>query len=129
MPLQLISFTFGTLTAEERCEGQDGRRARFWSSVNFAPGKSVRLDLTLRPPIISAEFWKSITSFLMPKRLLRSPNCPDKPSLKRKRRNSLEVMTKSEGSEIEENISLKIIMEKLNAMEARIEDNFSQVHS
>ena len=38
-------------------------------------------------------------------------------------------MTTSEGSEIEENISLKIIMDKLNTMEARIEDNFTQVHS
>ena len=38
-------------------------------------------------------------------------------------------MTTNEGSEIEENISLKIIMEKLNAMEARIEENFTQVHS
>ena len=38
-------------------------------------------------------------------------------------------MTTSEGSEIEENISLEIIMDKLNAMEARIKDNFTQVHS
>ena len=38
-------------------------------------------------------------------------------------------MTTSEGSETEENISLKIIMDKLKAMEARIEDNFTQVHS
>ena len=38
-------------------------------------------------------------------------------------------MTTSEASEIEEHISLKIIMNKLNAMEARIEDNFTQVHS
>ena len=27
------------------CEGQDGRQKRFWSSVNSAPGKSVRLNL------------------------------------------------------------------------------------
>ena len=38
-------------------------------------------------------------------------------------------MATSEGSEIEESISLKIIMDKLNAMEARIEDNFTQMHS
>ena len=42
---------------------------------------------------------------------------------------SMEDMTASEGSEREENISLKIIMDKLNAIEARIEDNFTQVHS
>ena len=41
----------------------------------------------------------------------------------------MEDMTTSEGSETEENISLKIIMDKLKAMEARIEDNFTQVHS
>ena len=83
----------------------------------------------LQLPIISAEFWKLITSFLMPKRQVRSPCCPDKPNLKRNRRKSMEVMTTSEGSEVEENISLKIIMDKLNAMEARIEDNFTQMHS
>jgi len=38
-------------------------------------------------------------------------------------------MTTIEGSEIEENISLKIIMDKLNAMESKIKDNFTQVHS
>ena len=38
-------------------------------------------------------------------------------------------MATSEGSEIEESISLKIIMDKFNAMEARIEDNFTQIHS
>ena len=38
-------------------------------------------------------------------------------------------ITTSEGSKIEENISLKIIMDKLKAMEARTEDNFSKVHS
>ena len=78
----------------------------------------------LRPPIISADFWKSITSFLMCKR----PG-PYKPNLKRNRLKSMKDVTTSEGSEIEENISLKIIMDKLNAMEARIEDNFTQVHS
>ena len=41
----------------------------------------------------------------------------------------MEDMAASEDSEIEESISLKIIMDKLNAMEARIEDNFTQVHS
>ena len=41
----------------------------------------------------------------------------------------MEDMATSEGSEIEESISLKIIMDKLNAMEARIKDNFTQVHS
>ena len=42
----VISFkaTF-SIPRHRRCEGQDGRRARFWSSVNFAPGKSVRLNL------------------------------------------------------------------------------------
>ena len=39
----------------------------------------------------------------------------------------MEVMTTSEGSEVEENISLKIIMDKLNAMEARIEDKSTQM--
>ena len=38
-------------------------------------------------------------------------------------------MTTSEGREREENISLKIIMDKLNAIEARVEDYFTQVHS
>ena len=38
-------------------------------------------------------------------------------------------MATSEDSEIEESISLKIIMDKFNAMEARIEDNFTQMHS
>ena len=42
---------------------------------------------------------------------------------------SMEDMTASEGSEREKNISLKIIMDKLNAIEARSEDNFTQVHS
>ena len=55
----------------------------------------------------------------MPKRQVRSPSCPDKPNLKRNRRKSMEDMATSEGSEIEESISLKIIMDKLNAMEAR----------
>ena len=32
-------------------------------------------------------------------------------------------------AKLEENISLEIIMDKLNAMEARIKDNFTQVHS
>ena len=43
----------------------------------------------------------------------------------------MEDMTTSEGtlSEIEENIPLRFIMDKLNAMEARIEHNFTQVHS
>ena len=41
----------------------------------------------------------------------------------------MEDIATSEGSKMEESISLKIIMEKLNAMEARIEDNFNQVHS
>ena len=35
----------------------------------------------------------------------------------------MEDMTTSEGGEKEENISLKFIMDKLDAMEARIEDN------
>ena len=65
----------------------------------------------------------------MPKRQVRSPSCPDKPNLKRNRRKNIENMTTSEGSEIEGNISLKIIIDKLNAMDARIEDNFIQVHS
>ena len=38
-----ISFKKHSLV--RRCEGHDGRRTRFWSSVNFAPGKSVRLNL------------------------------------------------------------------------------------
>ena len=42
---------------------------------------------------------------------------------------SMEDMTASEGSEREKNISLKIIMDKLNTIEARSEDNFTQVHS
>ena len=84
---------------------------------------------TLRSPIISAEFWRSVTSFLMPKQQVRSPSCPDKPNLKRNRQKSMEDMTTIEGREIEENFSLKIIMDKLKAMEARIEDNFSQGHS
>ena len=37
----------------------------------------------------------------------------------------MEDTTTSKGSEIEENLSLKIIMDELNAMEARIEDNFT----
>ena len=41
----------------------------------------------------------------------------------------MEDMTTNEGRKIEENISLKIIMDKLNAMEARKEDNFTQVQS
>ena len=42
---------------------------------------------------------------------------------------SMEDMTASEGSEREKNLSLKIIMDKLNTIEARSEDNFTQVHS
>ena len=83
----------------------------------------------LRLPIISADFWKSIKSFLMFKRQVRSPSCPDKPSLKRNLLKSTKDMTTSEGREREENISLKIIMDKLNAIEARVEDYFTQVHS
>ena len=63
------------------------------------------------------------------KRQVRSPSCPDKLSLKRNRLKSTKDMTTSQGREIEENISLKIIMDKLNALEARVEDNFTQVHS
>ena len=40
----------------------------------------------------------------------------------------MEDMTTSEDNEIE-NISLKIIVDKLNAIEARIENNFTRVHS
>ena len=65
----------------------------------------------------------------MSKQQVRSSSCPDKPKVKRTRLKNMEDMTTSEGSEIEEDISLKIIMDKLNAMEARIEDNFTQVHS
>ena len=83
----------------------------------------------LRLPIISADFWKSIKSFLKFKRQVRSPSCSDKPSLKRNLLKKTKDMTTSEGREIEENISLKIIMDKLNAIEARVEDNFTQVHS
>ena len=54
---------------------------------------------------------------------------PDKQSLKKTRLKSTKNMTTSEGRETEENISLKIIMDKLNAMEARVKDNFTQVHS
>ena len=65
----------------------------------------------------------------MLKRQARSPSCPQKPNAKRNRRKSSEGMTTNEGCELEENISLKIILDKLNAMEARIENNFTQVHS
>ena len=83
----------------------------------------------LRLQIISADFWKSIKSFLMFKRQVLSPSCPNEPSLQGNRLKNTEDMINSEGREIEEIISLKIIMDKLNAIEARIEDNFTQVHS
>ena len=38
-------------------------------------------------------------------------------------------MTTSEGSEVEEDIALKIVMDMLNGMRARIENNLTQVHS
>ena len=37
-------------------------------------------------------------------------------------------MITNEGSELEEKISPMIILDKINAMEARIENHFSQVH-
>lgn len=37
-------------------------------------------------------------------------------------------MITNEGSELEENISPMIILDKTNATEARIENHFSQVH-
>ena len=43
--------------------------------------------------------------------------------LKRNRLNGLEDMTTSEGGEKKENIPLEFIMDKLDVMEARIEDN------
>ena len=41
----------------------------------------------------------------------------------------MEDMTTSEGSEVEEDIPLKIVMDMLNGMGARIENNLTQVHS
>ena len=57
-----------------------------------------------------------------------SSSCPKSLTAKKNRRKCTEGMITNEGSELEEKISPMFILDKINAMEARIENHFSQVH-
>ena len=65
----------------------------------------------------------------MSKRQVRSPSCLENRSPKRNRLKSQENIEMSTSNESEDPISLKIIMDKLNSIETRMEDNFTQMHS
>ena len=65
----------------------------------------------------------------MSKRQVRSSSCLENRSPKRNRLKSQENIEMSTSNESEDPISLKIIMDKLNSIETRMEDNFTQMHS
>ena len=69
------------------------------------------------------------SNLLMSKRQVRSPSCLENPSPKRNRLKSQEKSEMSSGKDSEDQVSLRIIMDKLTSIESRMEDNFSQIHS
>ncbi len=65
---------------------------------------------------------------LMSKRQVRSPSCVEDPTPKRRlKKQEKPDMTSSKDPE--DQVSLRMIMDKLTSLESRMEDNFSQMHS